>query len=665
MKSRIFTGRVVHQRLTPVQHGFSYPLYFYGFDLDELPHLEAETRMFAYNRRGVVSIFDRDYLVHGPGSIKEKLIAFLKERASLPSPAAIELITSARYFNCVFNPANFYLCRDAEGRLLFVVVEVNNTFSETHLYLLDKPEPQESGKGLVFSAKKEFHVSPFHGMDWRYVFRFKDSTDKLEIGIDMLNQNGVEFHARLEGAAVPFSGKSLRGTLLRFPFSGLLNFPRILVQAARLYFGKKLRVYHKPVPSSEWTIKTAPPTLFQRIAMTAVRRLFEQLEKGCLAVELPDKQRWQFGDAGITPPLRLKVRDYHFFSAVLWGSDIGLGDSFVDGAWETDDLPALLRLGAENSKLYSSALLNSRLLTLGSTLLHRLRRNTLRGSRRNIAAHYDLSNEFFQLFLDSDLNYSSAVFNYAEESLEDAQQNKIDLLLRKLQIRPEEHLLEIGSGWGCLALRAARDYGCRVTAVTVSQAQCELAAKRVAEAGLQDRVKIKLCDYRELSGAYDKIISVEMLEAAGKENLGRFFGICDRLLKPNGLIVLQVITMPEQRYRAYSRRCDWIQRHIFPGGHVPSLEFLSAAIAGNSSFCVEHAENIGIHYAETLRRWRSRFVANQDNLVRLGFSDRFIRKWLYYFAYCEAAFESRLLGNHQLVLSRSQNTALPQWGRLV
>jgi len=557
------------------------------------------------------------------------------------------------------------MCRDRAGRLRCVLAEVNNTFSETHLYVLDKAEQSKADDLYVFRAAKEFHVSPFYGMDWKYVFRVKDTGKKLAIDIDMVRDAKAEFHARLEGEAAPFGAHELRTTLFRFPFTALLSFPRILAQAAKLYFGKKLPVYQKPAPHSRWTIKTAPATLCQRAAGRVIKKLLQRIETGYLSVELPDQRIWKFGLEGTSPQVRLKIRDYCFFSAVLWDADIGLGESYAAGAWDADDLTALLELGVLNSKLYYSALLNSRLLILGSTLLHRLRRNTVHGSRRNIAAHYDLSNAFFQTFLDEELNYSCAIFRNAEESLIDAQHRKIDLLLEKVQLKSGDHLLEIGSGWGSLAIRAAQNYDCRVTSVTVSRAQYEMAAQRVREAGLSKRVNIELCDYREIKGSFDKIVSVEMLEAVGRENLGKFFRICDRVLKPDGIMALQVITIPDQRYAAYSRRCDWIQKHIFPGGHLPSMEVLARVIAAHSSFVIEHVENIGIHYAETLRCWRSRFLANADKLPELGFDREFMRKWLYYFAYCEAGFESRVIGNHQLVLSRALNKSLPRWGRFV
>ncbi|HQH26009.1 MAG TPA: DUF1365 domain-containing protein, partial [Oligoflexia bacterium] len=228
MKSRILTGQVLHTRLTPVRHRFSYPVYFYSFDLEELPQLAAQTRLFGYNRRAVVSIFDEDYLTPGQVPVKEKLFSILKDQVELDELCSIELITCARYFGYVFNPVSFFMCRDRAGRLRCVLAEVNNTFSETHLYVLDKAEQSKADDLYVFRAAKEFHVSPFYGMDWKYVFRVKDTGKKLAIDIDMVRDAKAEFHARLEGEAAPFGAHELRTTLFRFPFTALLSFPRIL-----------------------------------------------------------------------------------------------------------------------------------------------------------------------------------------------------------------------------------------------------------------------------------------------------------------------------------------------------------------------------------------------------------------------------------------------------
>jgi len=245
-----------------------------------------------------------------------------------------------------------------------------------------------------------------------------------------------------------------------------------------------------------------------------------------------------------------------------------------------------------------------------------------------------------------------------EDTLEQAQRNKLQAILRKARIRAGDHVLEIGCGWGAFALEAARETGCRVTGITISREQYELARRRVAEAGLQDRVTILLRDYRHVDGVFDRIVSIEMLEAVGHRYFGEFFQCCEKLLKADGIAVLQTITVPDHRYDEYRKGSDWIQKHIFPGGHLPSLGALCDAMARSSRLVVEHLENIGIHYARTLREWRHRFEKNLDGVAQLGFDRTFQRKWLYYLAFCEAAFETRSLGNLQMVLSRPHNANL-------
>jgi cyclopropane-fatty-acyl-phospholipid synthase len=291
-------------------------------------------------------------------------------------------------------------------------------------------------------------------------------------------------------------------------------------------------------------------------------------------------------------------------------------------------------------------------------LRHVARDNSHFGSRRNIREHYDLSNDFFGLFLDEAMNYSCGIYRTDEDTLEQAQRNKLQAVIRKARIGAGDHVLEIGCGWGAFALEAARETGCRVTGITISKEQYELARQRVAQAGLQDRVTILLRDYRHVDGVFDRIVSIEMLEAVGHRYFGDFFRCCEKLLTADGIAVLQTITVPDHRYDEYRKGSDWIQKHIFPGGHLPSLGALCDAMARNSHLVVEHLENIGIHYARTLREWRHRFEKNLDGVAQLGFDRTFQRKWLYYLSFCEAAFETRSLGNLQMVLSRPHNANL-------
>jgi cyclopropane-fatty-acyl-phospholipid synthase len=342
-----------------------------------------------------------------------------------------------------------------------------------------------------------------------------------------------------------------------------------------------------------------------------------------------------------------------FYRRLLAGGSIGAAESFMDGEWTTDDLTALVRLMARNQQATGALETATRfiaqpLLKLG----HALRRNSTAGSRRNIAAHYDLGNEFFALWLDPTLAYSSAIFERSEMSLHEAQLAKFDRLCRKLDLLPSDHLLEIGCGWGGLAIHAATHYGCRVTAATISREQFALATERVRRAGLADRVTIVCEDYRRLTGQYEKLISVEMIEAVGHRYLPTFFAACSRLLKPDGLMALQVITIADRLYDRYLRSVDFIQRYIFPGGHLPSIAAMTGAIKSSSDLRLIQLEDLPSHYARTLAAWRTTFFQSENKLRDLGLDDRFLRMWHFYLAYCEAGFREEQIGLAHLVLAK-------------
>ncbi len=394
------------------------------------------------------------------------------------------------------------------------------------------------------------------------------------------------------------------------------------------------------------------PTPAQRAAFGAVRARFERLERGVLWLRLPDGDLRAFGDDPTGPTALLAVHEWRFFSRLVLGGDTGAGESFMDGDWSSPDLVALVRLFLANESALELRGFSGGLRRLADRALHLTRRNTRRGAKRNIRAHYDLGNDFYRLFLDPSMTYSAAVFPSEEASLEAAQREKYRRLADRAGVRVGDHVLEIGCGWGGFAEYAAGELGCRVTGITLSLEQAAFARERMARAGLDDRVEIRVVDYRDLDGRFDAIVSIEMLEAVGHEWLGEYFATCDRLLAPGGRAAIQVITIPDQIYDRYRRSSDWIRKHIFPGGHLPSLGAMQRAIADRSSFVVEQVENIGLHYAETLRRWRLAFMRRLDEVQALGFDQRFVRMWEFYLGSCEAAFAHRKLGSLQLVLAR-------------
>lgn len=363
------------------------------------------------------------------------------------------------------------------------------------------------------------------------------------------------------------------------------------------------------------------------------------------------------------------VHDNRFYRRVLLGSDIGLGEAYMDGDWSSPDLVTLTRLLIRNLALVEErgGATRAAVRLLGG-LARRLRDNSITGSRQHIHEHYDLGNDFFRLFLDDSMLYSCAFYESGSETLEQAQQRKLDQICRKLDLAPGDHLLEIGTGWGALAVWAATRYGCRVTTTTISEEQYRHArawVERLGDAG--SRIDVRLTDYRQLTGRYDKIVSIEMFEAVGLNHYDDYFSAVDRLLKPNGSMLLQTITMDDQHFPSYHGAPDWIERYIFPGGELASMGEILKSLTRVTSMSLYHAENLGTHYARTLHEWRARYHRQLDRVRAQGFSERFIRTWDLYFAYCEAAFLERHTGLFQLVLNKNYTGATlfnEPWGRV-
>ncbi len=395
------------------------------------------------------------------------------------------------------------------------------------------------------------------------------------------------------------------------------------------------------------------PRLSDRFARNTVFRSLDNLRDGRLTV-LSQAGLRAFGDHREGDlQCTITVRDETFFRRVMWGGSLGAAEAYLDGLWDCDDLTNLIRLFARNMETSSDV--GGRftwLKDLAARSYHALQANTKTGSRRNVHEHYDLGNDFFSLFLDETMMYSSAIFERDNMTLAEASTAKLDRICRKLQLEPDDHLLEIGTGWGGLALHVAKNYGCKVTTTTISQEQFEFARQRITEAGLSDRVRLLLEDYRDLKGQYDRLVSIEMIEAVGSKYFDTYFRKCGELLKPTGMMLLQGITIPEQRYGQYLKSCDFIQRYIFPGGCLPSIHAIGDSVARETDMRFLHLEDFAGHYAQTLREWRNRFLNQLDRVREMGFSERFIRMWDYYFCYCEGAFLERATGVVQLLLGK-------------
>ena len=410
----------------------------------------------------------------------------------------------------------------------------------------------------------------------------------------------------------------------------------------------------------------------------AVLRSFSAMKRGHLHLELPEGGSVELGEPqadalmrtlplAIPAAARLRVRREAFFRKCVMAGDIGFAESYIDGDWDAPDVTSVIAWFLHNVEdaptLSGSARRKAQdwalnLLRVTNQIGHRLRANSVENSRRNIREHYDLSNDFFSLFLDPSMMYSAAKWTSPDQSLEAAQREKNDALCRSLRLRPTDHVLEIGTGWGGWSLHAARNYGCRVTTLTLSQQQADLARKRIAEAGLTDRIEVRLQDYRELTGKFDKIVSIEMMEAIGHAYLPHFCQVLDRVLSRDGLVALQFITCPDQRYGEFRRGVDFIQKHIFPGSLLLSLNRVNEQLGRAGGFWLHRLDDIGHDYARTLRLWRDAFRARIDDVRALGFDDRFIRKWDYYLSYCEAAFAMRNISVVQTLHTRPNNLGL-------
>ena len=399
----------------------------------------------------------------------------------------------------------------------------------------------------------------------------------------------------------------------------------------------------------------ANANLIDRVARRLVWRRLERVKEGQLTIDDGGEPR-EFGRSSAGEgalAAKIEVRDPRFYRQLVLGGSLGAAEAYIRGYWTCDDLVSLVRIFCRNAAVASGLEGGlARVLSPLASTAHWLRRNTPAGSRRNIAAHYDLGNEFFSLFLDETMAYSCAIFPQAASTLHEASVAKFDRVCRKLALTVDDHVLEIGSGWGGFAVYAAGQYGCRVTTTTISQKQYEYTRQRVVAAGLADRVTVLCEDYRVLQGSFDKLVSIEMIEAVGYQYFDTYFRVCSERLKPHGMMLLQAIVIPDQRYAAYRRAADFIQCYIFPGGCLPSPGAICRSLGRVTDLQVYHLEDLTWHYAETLAHWRQRFRANLEQVRRLGFSEEFIRTWEFYFGYCEGGFRERMIGDVQMLLTK-------------
>ena len=391
---------------------------------------------------------------------------------------------------------------------------------------------------------------------------------------------------------------------------------------------------------------------------------FSKIQIGTLEVIYANKEVKLYGEKKEEKKVTLIIKNSKFFYRVALYGDIGFAESYIDEDFETSNLTKLIEIALLNSQYLGTTSENEKnnkfinMMPVFNKLKHTLRKNSKTNSRKNISAHYDLSNDFYKLMLDETMMYSSAIFSNKDEDLYSAQKNKLEKLSNKLNLKENSNILEIGSGWGAMALHLANDKKCKVTTVTLSNEQKKLCEDRFNKHNAQEKIDILLKDYRDLYGTFDAIIAVEMFEAVGREYFHIFFKKCQELLKPNGVLVLQVITMPDQRYKDYSKGTDFIQKYIFPGGHLPSISKILEVTSKHTRLNLNHLEEFTEDYAKTLNIWHENFEKKLEEVKKLGFDEYFIRMWKMYLNYCEAAFLTRNINLHQLVFTRDQNIDL-------
>ena len=350
---------------------------------------------------------------------------------------------------------------------------------------------------------------------------------------------------------------------------------------------------------------------------------------------------------------KINILDTAFYKNIILGGTIGASESFIRGEWSSPNLTNVIRALARNTEAQDKL---ENLFTLLSQpflkVMHKLNENSVRGSKKNISRHYDLSNDFFSLFLDKNMMYSSAIYKSRKTSLEDASTNKLDVICKKLNLKKTDHVIEIGTGWGGFAIYAAKNYGCKVTTTTISIEQYKFAKQKIKEAGLGKKIKVLLKDYRLLKGQYDKLVSIEMIEAVGYQFYDEYFKIIGQLLKNDGEALIQAITIKDQRYSKAIQSVDFIQKYIFPGSCIPSITAIQNSLTSSTDLVINDIRDIGHHYARTLADWRKRFLKNKQEIRKLGFDDKFLRMWLFYFAYCEGGFEEKVISDIHLHITK-------------
>jgi len=666
VRSGLYRGSLMHERSEPRRHRFRYRLPFAAVDLSEATELDRRLRLFGYNRRALFSLRDDDHI----GDARRPLSATIAERmkdAGVPDIERVIMVGTLRSGGYVFNPLTLFYCYDGGDELAGVLAEVSNTFGERHAYCLPVSDAGRHGGAYVWDRVKSLHVSPFFGMDQRYQFRLTEPGERFGAVIDVSEDGNRVFRGSWSGVRFALNDANLARQAVRRPFSTQMVTARIHLQAAKL-FVKRVPLHRKPpfdldkgtvarpMPSvNEPLINTVPPAADTRLMRPARRILLGMLKKpavGSVELRMPDGRMSNHGTEGTGPRTSVTIHSEDLYRRIARRGRLGLGEAYIAGDWDSDNLAGALEILARGSHRRAGGFTGQALNRLRRLRPRAMRTNSRSDARRDIAYHYDLGNKLYELFLDETWTYSCAYFEHPDQSLADAQRAKNRRLMDKLDITSDDHILEIGCGWGGFAIQAATERGAKVTGITLSAEQKSKAEQRVLDAKLEDLIDIQLVDFRDVKGTYSAIVSIEMLEAVGHKLLAPFFTACDERLAPGGRMGVQVICIPDQRYDAYRKGSDYIREYIFPGALLPSMSALAAAMRKDSDFVVRQAEDIAPHYATTLKIWRERFVENREIAAERGYGETFARTWEYYLAFCEAGFRVRALQDFQLVFAR-------------
>src|SRR3954453_2007711 len=617
--SAVYAGAVRHKRLAVKERSFEHAIAMAYVDLDELPTLLGGK--LASSRPGVARFRRSDYFGEGD------LAKAVREAAGVTVDGPTRVLTQLRSLGRCFNPVSFYYCFNEDEELEALLAEVTNTpWGERQTYVLKGP-----GEVLKGEAQKQMRVSPFMGMDQTYSWRVAKPGESIAVHIESSESGEKAFEATLALKREELSDRTLR----RLTGSSLKTLGLIYSHAAAI------RLSGIKGKGGQGALAPA--------ARALAFRAFSRVRSGSLTVAEPDGVE-TFG-AG-EPAGLIEVRDSAAWPLLLQGSR-GLGEAYARGYWDSPDLVALIRVAALNAG--SIDRFRRRLapvLVPIQAATGTLRANSRTASRKQIAAHYDLGNDLFELMLDPTMSYSSGWFAREEMTLHEAAVAKLELVCERLDLQPDDHLLEIGSGWGALAIHAASTRGCRVTTTTISREQHELAVERVRAAGLEDRVTVLLQDYRDLRGRYDKLVSIEMIEAVGWRNFGMFFRRCSELLEDDGAMLLQAITIDDRAYEVEKASPSFIRTYVFPNGCLPSLEVIARNVARETDMRMVGLHDLTDSYVRTLQQWRTNFDAHTHRLGELGYDERFQRIWRLYLAYVEAGFAERRIGDVQLLLAK-------------